>query len=201
MKKLLALGALLAAAAVAASCSSGSSTGPDMGTGTGPGGGTQSYTLRVNLTDAPMMGLSAVNVTIASLRVHQSASAAPGDPGWMEIPVTAQMPVDLMRYRNGTLYELCRIDLGPGTYQQVRLQLMPNAGATGPYRNFVMDMGGVTRPIDVPGDSIKIVHPFTVAAGTKTDLTLDFDAAQSCRQRGNGTWFMQPVIRPSSTTN
>jgi len=157
------------------------------------------YTLSVNLTDKPMMTpVQTVMVTISSVRVHRSAAAGVGDPGWQEIPVAVGMPVDLMQLRGGVLKELCREQLPPGTYQQVRLQMVPNAGTEPPYRNSVTMMGGAVQPMDVPGGSIKIVHPFTIAAGSKTELVLDMDAAQSCRQRGNDTWNMQPVVTASS---
>jgi hypothetical protein len=153
----------------------------------------------VNLTDAPMMAMQAVNVTVATVRVHQSSDAAPDTAGWRDIPVTAAMPVNLMSLTGGVLLELCSVNLDPGSYQQVRLVLQPNAGSLPPYRNSVMTTDGVTHPMDIPSDSIKIVHPFTVAAGTTTDLVLDFNAAQSVQQTGGGSWFMQPVITASST--
>jgi hypothetical protein len=163
--------------------------------GGGDDGG--SSNLRVNLTDAPMMGMRAVNVTITSVRVHQSADAAPGAAGWRDMPVTAAMPVDLMRLRGGVLYELCSERLDPGHYQQVRLAVMPNAGAGPPYRNSVTTMDGAVHPVDMPAD-IKVLHSFTTVDGRLTDLTLDFDAEQSMHQRGSGTYYMQPVVHASS---
>jgi len=136
-------------------------------------------------------------VTVAAVRIHQSADAAPGAAGWQEIPVTAAMPVDLMRMRGGVLYELCTANLGTGHYQQVRLVVMPNTGATPPYNNSVMTMDGTMHPVDMPGD-IKIVHSFNVAVGTTTELTLDFNAGLSMHQRGNGSYFMQPVVSATS---
>ncbi|MHB8835246.1 MAG: DUF4382 domain-containing protein [Candidatus Methylomirabilia bacterium] len=159
------------------------------------------YNLSVKLTDKPMMSLQAVMVTISAVRVHQSSSAGTGAAGWREIPVTAGMPVDLMQLRGGVVQELCREQLEPGTYQQVRLQLVPNEGTAPPYNNSVTMMNGTVGPIDVPGESIKIVHPFTVAPGGTTDLVMDFDAARSCRQRGNETWYMQPVVTATSHMN
>jgi hypothetical protein len=50
----------------------------------------------------------------------------------------------------------------------------------------------------VPSGTIKIVHQFSVADGQVSDLVLDFDASQSVRQRGNGSYYMQPVIKASS---
>lgn len=184
MKKLLTIFALFPVLFLFGSCSN---------------SGDGDYNVRFNLTDAPTMGLKAVNVTISAVRVHQSGNATPTDAGWRDIPVTAAMPVDLMRLRGGVLYELCRAELGPGSYQQVRLVMVPNAGAAPPFHNSVMTMDGVVHPLDVPSGSPKISHSFPVAAGTTTDVTLDFDAAQSCRQRGNGSWFMEPWITASSS--
>lgn len=165
------------------------------------GGDDEDFNLRFNLTDAPMMGLKAVNVTISSVRVHQSASAADADAGWRDIPVTAAMPVDLMKLRGGVLYELCNTNLETGAYQQVRLVMVPNATGAAPYNNAITTMDGAVHPLDIPSQSPKISHSFSVGAGTKTDVTLDFDAARSCRQRGNGTWFMEPWITANSTTH
>ena len=159
----------------------------------------QGFNLRVNLTDAPMMQMQAVNVTVTTVRIHQSADAAPDAAGWRDIPVTAAMPANLMAMTGGVLFELCTTNLEPGAYQQVRLIMMPNAGSQPPFQNSVMTMDGVTHPMTVPSDSGKIVHPFAVAAGTTTDLTLDFNAAQSVMQTGSGSWMMQPVISASST--
>jgi len=151
---------------------------------------------RVNLTDAPMTGVQAVNVTITAVRVHQSSGAASDAAGWRELPVTAAMPVDMLRIR-GLLYELCTATLTPGNYQQVRLVVRQNAGDAPPFRNSVTTADGAVRPLEMP-DDMKIVHSFTVADGTTTDLTLDLKVAESMRQRGNGEYFMQPVIGASS---
>ena len=161
-------------------------------------GGGNEDNFQVFLTDAPMMGMREVNVTIASVRVHRSASAGSGDAGWRDIPVTAPMPVDLLRLRGGVLVELCGTRLDPGSYQQVRLTVTQNPGANPPYHNSVVTVDGVRRPLEIPSD-IKLVHFFPVGDGTSTDLRLDFDAQASMRQHGNGDYFMQPVIHASST--
>jgi hypothetical protein len=185
-------------ALVAGACSSGSDNDV-AGTG-GPGGGPGSGggRLVVHLTDAPMTGVQAVNVTVANVRIHQSAGAGAGDAGWRDIPVTAAMPVDLMRIQGGVLYELCGANLAAGQYQQVRLVIQQNDGATPPFRNSVMTADGIVHPVDMPSD-VKIVHGFTVADGMTTDLTLDFRADKSMRQRGKGEYYMQPVITATST--
>jgi len=187
MKKLFGVISLFSFTLLLAACSGGSSTAPDAA---------QAYNLKVNLTDMPMSGVNSVHVTVATVRVHQSADAGTDAAGWQDIPVTAGMPVDVMCLRNGVLLELCRTTLPPGDYQQIRLVMTPNAGGGDASRNYVMTMDGVTHPIDMPSD-VKITHSFSVASG-KTDVTLDFVAANSMHQRGNGTYYMEPVIHAST---
>jgi ABC-type uncharacterized transport system YnjBCD substrate-binding protein len=143
-----------------------------------------------------MMSMQAVNVTITNVRVHQSASAGPADAGWVDLPVTAAMPVNMLSIQ-GKLYELCTATLGAGHYQQVRMTVRQNAGAAPPYHNSVMTMDGAVHPVTMPAD-MKVVHSFVVADGTTTDLTLDLQVQQSMHQTGGGTYFMTPVIGASS---
>lgn len=178
----------------------GSETGTPTGTGTSPDTATGAGNLRVSLTDKPAEEYQAVKVTVASVRVHQSAEAGEADGSWLEIPVTAAMPVDLLTLRNGVLYELCGTTLSAGHYQQIRLALTANEGTTPPYRNSVVTADGTEHALEAQSGTIKIVHQFTIAAGTETDLVLDFDASQSVKKRGNGTFFMQPVIKASSAS-
>lgn len=182
----------------AAGTVTGSGTGdsPDTTTDTEAGAGT----LRVLLTDKPAEEYQAVFVTVASVRVHQSGDAGETEGGWREIPVTAAMPVDLLTLRNGVLDELCQTTLTAGHYQQIRLELTANAGTEPPYRNSVVLADGTTSALEVPSDTIKIVHGFSVADGVVTELVLDFDASQSVKRRGNGTYFVQPVITATSST-
>jgi hypothetical protein len=189
MNRRTALAALLmlsTALPFAAGCSDNKATGPTTGSG--------NSTLHVRLTDKPAPQYTAVNVTITMVRVHQSSSAGEGEAGWQDLPVTAAMPVDLLTLRNGVLYELCAANLPAGHYQQVRLQLAPNTGAEPPFNQSVVTADGVTHALEVPSGSIKIVHGISLNPEQVTELTLDFDAAQSVKQRGGG-FFMTPVIK------
>lgn len=153
---------------------------------------------RANLTDAPMMGMQAVNVTITNVRVHQSAAAAPNASGWVDLAVTAPMPVNMLSIQ-GVLYELCTAILAPGHYQQVRMTVQQNVGATPPYHNSVMTMDGAVHPLTMPAD-MKVVHSFVIGDGTTTEVTLDLQVQQSMHQSGNGAYFMTPVVGASSMT-
>lgn len=156
-------------------------------------------TLRVNLTDKPAEEYQAVNVTITAVRVHQSSGAGELDGGWIELPVTAAMPVDLLTLRNGVLYALCQAQLPAGNYQQIRLELEPNSGAEPPFSQSVVTADGAIHALETPSGTIKINHGLPLTEGQPTELTLDFDASKSVKQQGNGTYFMTPVITAASS--
>lgn len=162
---------------------------------TSPTGGGSSGRLRVNLTDKPAMEFTEVNVTIAAVRIHQSGDVGEGDAGWHEFPVSASvpMPINLLTLQGGVLLTLCEAQLTTGRYQQLRLVLAPNTGTEPPFNQSVVTTDGETHALEVPSETIKIVHGFDVETQV-TDLTLDFDALLSVKKRGNGTYFMTPVI-------
>ncbi len=53
---------------------------------------------------------------------------------------------------------------------------------------------GEMKNLKIPSQEIKVLGGFEVLEGGTTTLTLDFDAAQSLKKRGNGEWLLQPVI-------
>lgn len=165
---------------------------------TATAGGSGQSTLRVNLTDKPAEEYSAVNVTVVAVRVHRSGDVGELEAGWEKLTVTAAMPVDLLQLRNGVIYELCQAQLPVGHYQQIRLELAPNTGSEPPFKQSVVTADGVTHALEMSSGTIKVIHGFTVEASKVTDLTLDFDASQSVKKRGNGTYFMTPVIKATS---
>lgn len=184
-------------------CSTGSSDdAADTGGSILPTGadGTAAGSLRVRLTDAPAVDYTSISVTITTVSVHQSAGTGTADAGWIDMPVTAAMPVDLLTLSDGILLELCAAQLEAGQYQQIRLVLAPNAGDQAPYNNSVVTADGVEHPLEIPSGAIKIVHGITVTDGSVTDMTIDFDGALSVKQRGKGAYALQPVIKVSSTT-
>jgi hypothetical protein len=181
------------------SCDKGNDSGDDgptnpSGLNPGPGQGT----LKVKLTDKPSVDFQKIFVTIELVRIHQSSGAADGTAGWVDMPVTLAMPVDLLTLQNGVVKDLTGTVLTAGSYQQIRLQLTPNSGSAAPYANSVVLADGTEYPLEVPGGSIKIVHGVTVVEGQTEEVVIDFDAKLSVKQRGNGTYYMQPVIKAST---
>lgn len=191
MMRKLALIPLLLLLAALPMC--GGSSGDDVTSPSAAGG---SGRLRVSLTDKPAVAFTEVNVTIVAVRIHQSASVGEGEAGWRELPVAASiaMPINLLTLQGGVLMTLCEAQLPAGHYQQIRLVLAPNTGTEPPFNQSVVTTDSVSHALDVPSGTIKIVHGFDVKTPEVTDLTLDFDALLSVKKRGNGTYFMTPVI-------
>src|SRR5262245_3413861 len=49
----------------------------------------------VSLTDAPACGFDAVNVTVSTVRIHQSSSADEKDAGWTDITLNPPRKINL----------------------------------------------------------------------------------------------------------
>lgn len=164
------------------------------GGGGGDSGGTG--TLKVSLTDAPACGFDNVYVTVSKVRVHKSSDAPEADAGWSEIVLTTPRKIDLLGLVNGKLEDLGQTTLASGTYNQMRLVLVPNSGTT--VANSVVPTGGTETALATPSgvqSGIKLNGNFEVATGGTTEIALDFDACKSIVQRGNGSYGLKPVIR------
>jgi hypothetical protein len=160
--------------AVVAGCGSDHAMNPGFGT------------VRISMTDAPG-DYDAVNVVVREVRVHAAGDGEDG--GWLTVRPAADTTIDLLSLTNGGFVTLGSDQVPAGTYDQVRLVL--GSGST-----IVVD--GVTSPLTVPSgqqSGIKVKGTFIVPAGGTIDVGLDFDAAHSIHQTGNGRWMMNPVIR------
>ncbi len=147
------------------------------------------------MTDAPACGFDHVFVTVDRVRVNTDPNADINGSGWTDVVVSPARRIDLLSLTNGVLTTLGQTPLPAGTYQQIRLVLVPN-GAGAP-ANSVVPTGGTEQALDTPSavqTGIKIIRPFTVAPNTLTDLVLDFDACKSIVTRGNGTFGLKPVV-------
>lgn len=137
--------------------------------------------LRIRLTDAPI-NFDAVNVEILEVRVHTS------EDGWFTMD-TEEGIYNLLDYTDG-LDTLIADDYIPsGLISQIRLVLGEN-------NSVVID--GVSYPLDVPSGSesgLKLNVHETLISGLSYTMTLDFDAAMSIVEHGNGDYHLKPVIR------
>lgn len=146
--------------------------------------GTNVGTVHVSLTDAPA-AYDAVNVTITSFMAHHAGgSEAPS--AWENLRTTP-MTVNLLTLA-GQLAELANASVPTGSYDALKLTIGP--GAT-----IVVD--GVSHPLTVPSNTVRIMAPFTISSGGVINMLMDFDVSASVHQTGSGTWMLQPVIHTS----
>jgi hypothetical protein len=137
-------------------------------------------TMNVYLTDDPG-DYDQVNVDVVSVEVHTDAN------GWTTLATTPGI-YNLLDYTNGLDTLLATATLPAGEISQVRLNLGTN--------NTIM-VDSVIYPLDVPSgyeSGLKINIHQTLAAGTGYALVLDFDAAHSIVETGNGDYKLKPVI-------
>jgi hypothetical protein len=151
----------------------------------------------MSMTDAPACGFDKVYVTVNKVRVNQSSTATDTDSGWTDITLASPQKIDLLSLQNGIMTSLGQATLTAGHYSQIRLVLGSNT--SGSIANSVVVTGSSTEtPIDTPSaiqSGIKLTNEFDVAAGSTTDLVLDFDACKSIVSKGNsGGYLLKPVI-------
>jgi hypothetical protein len=181
-------------------------------------------TIRVSLTDPPSCkfpngGFQHVFVTIRSVQAHTSTSADDNSPGWQELVpelVSQPMQIDLFAAGpNACLLTMLGSNtaLPAGTYQQIRLLLVPNDGSTGPLPatnacvnqgfNCVVLQDGSVHELELSSQAntgLKIPPgqieggPITVAPGQDIDLNIDFNACASINPHGKGKFRLKPTL-------
>jgi hypothetical protein len=138
--------------------------------------------IRMYLVDAPNT-FETVNIVVTEVAVHQADEDSNG--GWWVVN-DSTATYDLIELTNGANAILADEQLPAGHYTQIRLYV--GAGS-----NVVVD--GVSYPLVIPSNSIKLNHQFDIEEGMLYELTLDFEAEESINQTGNGTYMLNPVIR------
>ncbi|MEO6669168.1 MAG: DUF4382 domain-containing protein [Ferruginibacter sp.] len=143
-----------------------------------------SSTLHVRLTDAPV-AFDEVNVDIREVRVKFTDDST--DNGWFTL-ATIPGIYNLLAYQNGVDTLLATGLFPVQTLKEIRFVLGPN--------NTIKD-GGVVYPLTIPSGSesgLKIKLNRSLNATLETVL-VDFDAALSIMQEGNGDYKLKPVLR------
>src|SRR5258707_9020585 len=186
--------------------------------------GPQTGSMTVTLTDPPSCkfpngAFDHVYVSIRSVQAHTSATADDNSAGWQELApqlTSVPMQIDLFSAASNTclLTQLGSNGALPaGTYQQIRLLLVPNDGSGGakPSTNacgsngfncVVLHDGTVSElqlssqantGIKIPPGQV-LGGPITVSAGQDVDLNIDFNACASIVREGNGAYRLKPVL-------
>jgi hypothetical protein len=141
--------------------------------------------LQVYLTDDPG-NYDEVVIDVQDIKINYSSDSL---NGWQSLSNIKSGPYDILRLVNGKDTLIGDADLNSGKIEQIRLILGPN--------NFVK-VGGQTIPLQTPSaqqSGLKLNIHQDVNAGITYKLLLDFDAARSIVQTGNGKYILKPVIR------
>ncbi len=141
--------------------------------------------LQVMLTDAPAE-YDAVLIDIQDVQIHVSENEAEGT--WQSMDVNKGV-YNLLDFRNGMDTLLAAVVLPAGKISQMRLVLGPN--------NQLVE-GGETHDLATPSaqqSGLKFNIHATLTGGVVYKLWIDFDAARSIVNKGNGGYLLKPVIR------
>jgi len=180
--------------------------------------------IHVSLTDPPSCAFPNGNfdhvyVTIRSVQANTSATATDSSSGWQELAPqlnSQPMQIDLFATASNTclLTQLgSNSALPAGTYQQIRLILVPNDGSGGatPSTNACGNQGWnclvlhdssvhelqlssqANTGLKIPPGQV-LGGPIVVAAGQDVDLNIDFNACASIVLQGNGDYRLKPVL-------
>lgn len=143
--------------------------------------------MTVKMTDAPADYLK-VYVEVIGMQVHSEAN------GWMHLPVNAGIYNLLDLQNNASVILSSNAQLPAGKINQMRLILGTN--------NSLVTIQG-TYDLKVPGGDetgLKINVNETIMPNHTVVILLDFDAAASVVDKGNGTYSLKPVISVKSVT-
>ena len=143
----------------------------------------QSGTTTVNLrmTDAPG-DFDAIILNIKEVEVKTSAGTA-----LLDVKGGA---FDILKFRNGRDTLIASENIATGTLKEVRLILEPTGN--------IVIINGVSHELKTPSgqsSGVKIKVQEELVDGVAYTLLLDFDAAKSIVNTGNGKYILKPVIR------
>ena len=141
--------------------------------------------LEIRLTDAPG-DYEEVNIDIQSVEIN--ASETESDSGWKTIEVHRGV-YNLLKLTNGLDTVLSHVELPAGHISQIRLILGENNS---------VKKNGITTPLKTPSaqqSGLKVKVNADLTPGITYTILLDFDAARSVVEKGNGGFNLKPVIR------
>lgn len=137
---------------------------------------------QLRLTDSPG-NYQEINIDFLEARVHIEEG-----PGWVSLNSNAGI-YDLLKLTNGTDTLIANAQLPVGTITQVRLILGSNN--TIKVNDTLYDL----KTPSAEQSGLKINVHQTLADDISYTLILDFDAAKSIVESGNGEYILKPVIR------
>ncbi len=102
------------------------------------------------VSPAAACGVTGVDVTVAGVRLNQSATADAAGDGWLDVALAAPLRVNLLALSTGAALPFDLSTLPDGTYSQVRLLLVVNDAST-PLADALVSTAGGQSALAVPG--------------------------------------------------
>lgn len=165
---------------------------------------------------APQGPYRSVFVTVKDVQIHQSASAAATDAGWVDLtPSLTPTQIDLLGTANTSCFLASlgsNTQIPAGNYQQLRIILQSDSGASSIANNrcgnglsncVILASDGSVHSINLSSEAttgIKIPSgqiaggQFVVDGNQTNDLNIDFNACASIVIQGNGQYRLKPVL-------
>lgn len=143
----------------------------------------------VRMTDAPG-NYDSIFLSVKEIEILSSS-------GKTVIAVNNEEPFNILEFRMGKDTLIASQDIPAGRLQEIRLILNDTGN------RIVVD--GTSHDLQTPSgqsSGVKLKVQEELIAGVAYTLLLDFDAASSIVEKGNGTYLLKPVIRaiPSSAS-
>jgi hypothetical protein len=146
---------------------------------------TKNARIQVWLTDAPG-DYEEVNVEIVGVEIHQAGGNQ--GSGWMPLDTKTGV-YNLLELTNGLDTLIGELELPAGRISQIRLKLGNDNS---------IKVAGATFPLSTPSGQqrgLKLNVHQILQEGITYKVLLDFDAARSIVNQGNGGYALKPVIR------
>jgi hypothetical protein len=158
--------------------------------------GTTTGFLRLLLTDAPAEEAENIFVTVDLISVHKE-----GGSFFTVSEVEQQFDLKALE---GQLKIILTTPLESGNYTQIRMRFVQGIDGEGNFKSRIV-FSGLPYPLDVPSDEIKIPVEFEITGNETTEITLDFDAAESIhivqKPKKDDTYILRPVIQVVNMQN
>ncbi|KPV41752.1 hypothetical protein AN478_01425 [Thiohalorhabdus denitrificans] len=154
------------------------------------GGGSDTGSVTVAVTDAPVDAAEEVVVTFDGVTLK------PADGPPVEHTFEEARSVDLLTLTGSAREKLLDgVTVPAGPYNWMRLHVEAEQGVSDSY----IRMDGSEHSLYVPSGAetgLKLVRGFTVPAGGEADFTVDFDLRKSVHQpQDGGDYYLRPALR------
>ncbi len=144
------------------------------------GSDTDDSKLTLSLTDAPVAGVSEVNIFINSIELKKNSDT---------FNFEVNQSINLLDYQGSSSAALLvGVSVDAGQYQYIRLDLDLD-------KSTIVDTGGEHSFAMPSATGLKLNSGFILTANGHSNFTLDFDVAKSLTLTGTSNYKMRPTIR------